>query len=189
MIKSYCLLGAVLLVLFCVTAIPVQVANAADRQYALAEQGTLQLNVPSSWKDDLEKDSEQLLASIVFTPTSGAPFGVVLNPIWPAKKDSPRPDSGALKRLVQRSAEEIKSQTLEQTIEIVEVEAVSGAGYYFSVTDRSPSPQYKYLTQGILPIGLFAVAFTIYTNDGQQEIVNETLAMLKSATISGGKAD
>ncbi|HWU39078.1 MAG TPA: hypothetical protein VN203_15625, partial [Candidatus Acidoferrum sp.] len=100
----------------------------------------------------------------------------------------PRPDSEALKRIVQGAAEEIKPQIVEQTIEIVEVEAASGMGYYFSVTDRSPNPQYKYLTQGILPIGLFAVAFTIYTNDGEQEIVNEALIMLKSATISGGKA-
>jgi len=185
-IKSYRFLSAVL---FCMAAIPVQAANAADRQYPLADQGTLQLSVPTSWRDQIEKDSEQLLASIVFVPTSGAPFGIVLNPIWPAKKDSPRPDSGALKRLVQRAADEIKPQTVEQTIEIVEVEAASGTGYYFSVTDRSPSPQYKYLTQGVLPVGLFAVAFTIYTNDGQQEVVNETLTMLKSATISGGKAD
>ena len=108
MIKSYRLLGAVLLVLFCMAAVPVQAANTADRQYALADQGTLQLKVPTSWREELEKDNEQLLASIIFTPTSGAPFGIVLNPIWPAKKDSPRPDSEALKRIVQGAAEEIK---------------------------------------------------------------------------------
>lgn len=189
MIKSHRFLSAGLFVLFCVAGTHVKAADTADRRYALADQGSLQLKVPAVWNEEIEQDRDQLLAAIVFTPKSGAPFGVVLTPIWPTQKDAPNPDREALHRLVQRAAEEIKSQSVEKTINVIEFEGTSGVGYYFSVTDRAPNAgQYKYLTQGILPVGLLAVAFTIYTNDGQQEIVTDVLTMLKTATHSSGKA-
>jgi hypothetical protein len=188
-IKSHHFLGAVLFVLLCVAGIQVQAAETADRQYGLADQGSLRLKVPTLWNEQLEQDRDQFLAGIVFTPKSGSPFGVVLTPIWPAQKDAPNPDREALQKLVQRAAEEVKSQTVEKTIEVVEFEGASGIGYYFSVTDRAPNAgQYKYLTQGILPVGPLTVAFTIYTNDGQQGIVTDVLTMLKSATHSKDKA-
>jgi hypothetical protein len=183
--KSYRLLGPVVFVLIYLAGTPLQAADTTDRRYALADQGTLDLKVPTTWKEELEQARDQFLAAIVFTPTSGAPFGVVLTPIWSTEKDAPPPDREALQRVVQRAAEEIKSQTVEKTVDVIELQGVSGIGYYFSVTDRSPNPgQYKYLTQGIIPVGVLTLAFTIYTNDGQQNIMTDVLTMLSAAHLS-----
>jgi len=188
--KPHCCFGAVLLALCCVAVTPVQAADTVDRQYALTDHGSLQLQVPSLWKEELEQDRDRLFQTIIFTPTSGAPFGVVLNPLWPTEKDAPKPDREALQGLMQRAAEQVSSLVAEKTIEIVEFEGTAGVGYYFSVTDPAPKPgDYKHMTQGILPVGVLLLPFTIYTNDGQQDIVTDALTMLKSASHSVGKVN
>jgi hypothetical protein len=185
--KSFRCLGAVLLALFCVAVTQVRAADTDDRRYALADHGSLQLTVPTVWKEEIEQDRDRLLPTIAFAQKAGAPFGVVLTPIWPTEKGAPSPDRRALRRLVEGAAEEVKSLTVEETIEVIELEGASGVGYYFSVTDRAPKPgNYKHMTQGILPVGSLMVPFTIYTNDGQQDIVADALTMLKSAIHSNG---
>jgi len=187
--KSCRCLATILLPLFCVAVTQVLAADTDDRRYALLDHGSLLLKVPTSWKEELEQDRDRLLPTIVFTPKSGAPFGVVLTPIWPTEKDAPNPDREALQRLVQRAAEQVRSLAVEKTIEVLELEGTAGVGYYFSVTDQAPKPgEYKHMTQGILPVGVLMVPFTIYTNDGQQDIVTDALTMLKSALHSNGKA-
>jgi len=181
--KSCRCLATILLPLCCVAVTQVHAADTADRRYALADHGSLQLQVPTLWKEELEQDRDRLLPTIVFTPTSGAPFGVVLTQVWPTEKDAPNPDPKALQRLVQHAAEDVKYLAVEQTIEVLELAGTAGVGYYFSVTDQAPKPgEYKHMTQGLLPVGILMLPFTIYTNDGQQDIVTDALTMLKSAS-------
>lgn len=182
--------GAVLVALCCVVGTQVRAADTAARRYALAEHGSLQLQVPTGWQGELEQDSDRLLPTIAFTPTDGALFGVVLTPIWPTEKDAPNPERTALQRLVEEATEQVRSLAVEKTIEILELEGTAGVGYYFSVTDPAPKPgEYKHMTQGILPVGVLMVPFTIYTNDGQQDVVTDALTMLKTATHSDGKVN
>jgi hypothetical protein len=146
------------------------------------------LKVPTLWKEETAQDRDRLFPTIVFTGKSEAPFDVVLMPIWPTEKGAPNPDHEALQRLVQRAAQGIKSQAVEKTTEVLEFEGAAGVGYYFSVTDHAPKPgEYKHMTQGILPVGILMLPFTVYTNDGQQDIVTEALTMLKSAIHSNEK--
>ena len=89
---------------------------------------------------------------------------------------------------MQQAAERVRAVAAEQTIEILELAGAAGVGYYFSVTDPAPKPgEYKHMTQGILPVGILLLPFTIYTNDGQQDIVTDALTMLKSAIHSNEK--
>lgn len=188
MINSSRSLGVILSLCFSVAATEVLAADTADRSYALAEHGSLQLKVPSVWKEDIQQEPDRLLPTIVFTPTAEPPFGFVLTPIWPTEKDAPNPDRKALQQLVRDAAQAVKSLAVEKTIEVIEFEGTSGVGYYFSVTDPMPKPgEYKHLTQGIIPVGILMVPFSIFTNDGQQGIVTEALTVLKSATHSDGK--
>lgn len=186
--KLHCCLGAVLVALCCVVWTQVFAADTDSRRYTLPDHGSLQLKVPAFWKEQIEQDPNRLFSTIVFTAKSGAPFGVVLMPIWPTEKGAPNPDREALQRLMQRAAGGIESQAMEKTIEVLEFEGAAGVGYYFSVTDHAPKPgEYKYMTQGILPVGVLMLPFTVYTNDGQQDIVTEALTMLKSAIHSNEK--
>lgn len=180
--------GAVLVVLGCVAVTPVRAAETDTRRYTLADHGSLQLQVPTGWKEELQQEHDQLLPTIVFTPTSGALFGVVLTPLWPTEKDAPNPEPEALRKLVQQAAEQVRAVAAEPTIEILELAGAAGVGYYFSVTDPAPKPgDYKHMTQGILPVGILLLPFTIYTNDGQQDTVTAALTMLKSANHSYAK--
>jgi hypothetical protein len=186
--KPLCWFGAVLVVLGWVAVTPGRAAETDTRRYTLADHGSLQLQVPTGWKEELQQEHEQLLPTLVFTPTAGAPFGIVLTPLWPTEKDAPHPEPDALQRLVQHAAEEVRAVAAEPMIEILELTGTAGVGYYFSVTDPAPKPgDYKHMTQGILPVGILLLPFTIYTNDGQQDIVTAALTMLKSATHSYAK--
>ena len=190
MIKAHNYLGVILFALLCVGMIQAQAADTGEQRFALADHGSLLLKVPTSWKGDQEQEVDRLLPTIVFTSTAGASFGVVLTPVWPTEKNAPNPDRKALQRLVQDAAEAVKSMAVEKALEGSEFEGASGVGYYFSVTDPASKPgEYKHLTQGILPVGSLMVPFTIYTNDGQQDIVADALAMLKSANHLNDKAN
>ncbi len=152
------------------------------RSYPLPDHGKLQLKVPVSWKDELQQPPSRLPPTIVFKPTRGAAFEVLLTTIWPAKQDTPRSTPEEMRRQVERAAEGAKSQAIEKVIEVKELKGSSGLGYYFSATDRAPAPgEYKYMTQGMIRIGGLIGAFTILTNDGQTSVITDAIAMIGSA--------
>jgi hypothetical protein len=84
---------------------------------------------------------------------------------------------------VQQAADKVKPTALEHYLPVEELTGAPGRGYYFSATDREPKPdEFKYLTQGMLLVGDVVVSFAILTNDAQEEVRDQALAMLKSAS-------
>jgi hypothetical protein len=72
---------------------------------------------------------------------------------------------------------------MEHYLPVEQLTGAPGPGYYFSATDREPKPgEFKYLTQGMLLVGDVIVAFSILTNDAQEKVRDQALAMLKSAS-------
>jgi hypothetical protein len=99
-------------------------------------------------------------------------------------------DAMALYEAVRESAERIRSQAIEETIEIERLRGTRGAGYFFSVTDREPPPgEFRYMTQGAVQAGELIVWFTILTNDGQEAEVDRALSMLQSLVHRGTGQD
>ena len=87
-----------------------------------------------------------------------------------------------IKEFVQKSAEKVKSQSVEKTLQLVEFRGTSGQGYYFFSTDKAPKPdEYKYMTQGTLAVGDLIVTFTILTNGNHEQVAKESLTMLREA--------
>jgi hypothetical protein len=164
----------------------VAVSSAADataaRKYALPQRGSFQMNVPAGWSDELRQPQGSLPPTIAFRAREGKPFDVLVTPIWRARADVPVATKDAIKQSVQKAADEVKSQAVERTIPIVEFASSTGPGFYFSATDKAPNPgEYKYMTQGMLKVSDLTVTFTILTNDGQEQVAQDALAMLKSA--------
>ena len=174
--------GALLCLLFFVS---IAVATAGDtgiRRYQLPDHGSIQLIVPALWKDEIWQPPNRLPPTITFKQKVGAPFEVLITPIWPAKKDMPLTKAEGIRQLVLQGAELAQSQSVEETIELKKLDGSSGPGYYFSVTDRAPGPgEYKYMTQGMVRVSNLVVTFTILTNDDQGNIVTNAIAVLKSA--------
>ena len=169
---------------FAVAGISVAVAaDGARKTYPVPDKTKLELSVPTGWKDEVREGDRGMPPTIVFTPREGPTFQVLVTPIWRPRPDVPVPTSEQIRDSVQRVAEQMKTQAVEKELPVVEFEGATGPGYYFSATDKAPAPnEFKYLTQGMLLVGELAVTFSILTNDGQEKVRDEALAMLKAAT-------
>jgi hypothetical protein len=102
--------------------------------------------------------------------------------------ESPEPTTGevrdteALREAIRDAALRIRPQAVEESIEIRRLQGGSGIGFYFAATDRAPQPEeFRYMNQGALQAGELTLWFTILTNDGQDTVAVEALAMLQAA--------
>src|SRR5437773_12185493 len=86
------------------------------RRYPLPNHGTIQLQAPASWKDELRQPPNALPPTIAYKPQSGAPFEVLLTPIWPASKNASPAGPDALRKMVQNAADQAKSEAVEKMI-------------------------------------------------------------------------
>lgn len=156
--------------------------EAAVRSYPLPEHGTFQVKVPESWKDSVAQPGGGLPPTITFTPKAGAPFKILVTPLWSAEPDSKTPTADELKAKVQQSADKMAQQAVEKKIEAKLLKGPANIGYYFAATDPAPKPgEFKFLNQGMVAVDDLLVAFTILTNDGQDAVVTAALSMLSEA--------
>jgi hypothetical protein len=157
-------------------------ANASqnERRYSLGDYGFFRIDIPPSWKDELRQPPDRTPPTIVLSPKTGVPFRVLVTAIWGAKMEKLKDES--IRELVQKSAERVKPQAVEKTLQLVELRGTSGKGYYFFVTDKAPKPdEYKYMTQGAMVVGDLLVTFTVLTNGNHEEVTKEALTMLREA--------
>ncbi|HEY1287464.1 MAG TPA: hypothetical protein VGF58_04005 [Burkholderiales bacterium] len=155
---------------------------AAEKKYGLSEHGFFQMNVPAGWSDQVREAGPSLPPTLAFRPGRGQPFEVLVTPIWRAGPDAPEFTKDWIRSQVWGAVDQVKDQSLEQNISIVEFAGASGAGYYFTATDRAPKAgEYKYLLQGMVRVSELVVTFTILTNAGQEPIAHQALMMIKSA--------
>ena len=160
----------------------VQAADTAEKSYALPDHGALKLKAPREWKDELHPAQGSTPLTITFQPAKGAPFEVLVTPIWRAAADVPVATRQTIAQRVRRAADEVKDQSIEQDIPLVEFAGASGPGFYFSVTDKAPKPdEFKYLTQGMVRVSELVLTFSVLTNDGQADVVPVVLEMMKTA--------
>jgi hypothetical protein len=155
---------------------------AAEKKYALSEQGFFQMNVPAGWSDEVREAGPSLPPTLAFRPGRGQRFEVLVTPIWRAGPDAPAFTKDWIRKQVWGAVDEVKDQSLERSISIVEFAGPSGPGYYFTATDRAPKTgEYQYLLQGMMKVSELVVTFTILTNPGQEQIAHQALSMIKSA--------
>ena len=168
-------LGCLLLSL--ATAATAIAADGEKKAVALPDNSKLELAIPAGWQDELKEKS------IALSPREGAPFQVVLTPVARQKPGASADTAIQMRHNVQQAADKVKPSALEPYLPVEPVTGAPGPGYYFSATDREPKPgEFKYLTQGMLLVGDVVVAFSILTNDGQEKVRDQALAMLKSAS-------
>ncbi len=159
------------------------------RRYELPNLDTLELTLPPGWVDIVDVPPGGAPLTIQLTPSAGPPFEVHLTPQSPDPAGTSEMDADALREAVRESAERIKPQAVEETIEIRRLQSAS-SGFLFSVTDRAPQPEeYRYMTQGALQADHLILWFTILTNEGQEATVAEALDMLQSVVHRGTGQD
>jgi hypothetical protein len=150
------------------------------RQFPLPAHGTLVMAVPDAWEVQVGQPPDGLPPTLKFSPKSGPAFEMLVTPLWPMSNKTPAMDAASLRKEVEATAKAAQPQAVEKTIAIRTLKSRSGIGYYFSATDRKPKPgEYKYLTQGIVPVGDLVVTFTILSNDGADATVGAALLLLQ----------
>ncbi len=77
---------ALLVALFTVSIVPAA-GQKAIKTYPIPEHGMLELNVPTSWKDEIHKPQENMPPTILFTPAKGNDFQVMITVMWGKKGD------------------------------------------------------------------------------------------------------
>jgi len=176
---------AYLLVLLA-TATTAIAAAGEKKAFALPDKSTLELVIPAGWKDELKANPGSTPATINLGPRDGASFQVSLTPIARQRPGGSVDTAIKMRQSVQQAADKVKPSAVEQYLPVEELTGAPAPGYYFSATDREPKPgEYKYLTQGMLLVGDVVVSFSVLTNDGQEKVRDEALAMLRSASHTG----
>lgn len=152
------------------------------RRYELPNLDTLELVLPAGWQDEQDVPPGGIPLTIRLHPVAGAPFEVFVTPESPEPTAGEVRDTEALREVVRDAAERIRPQAVEETIEVRRLQGRSGVGFYFAASDRAPQPEeFRYMNQGALQVGELTLWFTILTNDGQDAVIAEAIAMLQSA--------
>ena len=67
-------------------------------------------------------------------------------------------------------------------LEVRLLTGTSGSGYYFTATERDAGPgEFRFMSQGALQLDELTLWFTILTNEGEDTIAVDALAMLQAA--------
>jgi hypothetical protein len=152
------------------------------RRYELPNRDTLELSMPAGWADHFEVPQGGGPPTVEIAVTDGGPHQVFVRPEWadPTAKDVR--ELPQLRDAVRDLAERIQPEAVENYLEVRHIAGTNGDGFYFTATDRNPGPgEFKFMSQGALQAGSLTLWFTILTNEGQDTIAVEALAMLQGA--------
>lgn len=156
--------------------------EASIRRYELPNHDTLELELPAGWADHFEEPQGGGPPTIEIAVTDGGPRQVFVRPEWadPTSKDVR--ELPQLRDAVRDLAERIQSETVEGYLEVRHIAGANGVGFYFTATERDPGPgEFKFMSQGAMQAGTLTLWFTILTNEGQDTVAVEALAMLQGA--------
>ena len=156
-------------------------ALAAPRSFTLGHHGTIALLVPDSWTADVRGSTNPESFAILMTPKSGPSFEILVNIPFPPTASAKLPDAAAMRKEVSAAAQEAARQSVEHSLPLQELTGPAVSGFYFRATDRAPLPgEFKYMAQGMARSGGLVLAFTILTNDGQDDVAETALEMLRT---------
>ena len=142
----------------------------------------LKMDVPETWQEELEAPPNNLPPTIILTPDSKEPSKIMITVLKTPEEDENYNSSEHILDLVKKSGLELLPRSLETEVEVYELKGKSSIGYYYTLTDKAPRPEeYTYATQGGIGVGDLLLMFTILTNEGGNEVVEEALKMLEDA--------
>jgi len=157
-------------------------AEPALRRYELPNGDTLELQLPEGWADRLQQPEGDGPPTIEISVTEGGAAQVFVTPKWAEPTDKHVHETPLLRDAVRELAERIQPEAVEPYLEVRPLEGPDGTGFYFSATERAPKADgFKYMSQGAFPAGGLTLWFVVLTNDGEDTIAVQTLAMLQSA--------
>jgi hypothetical protein len=167
---------------FLLAALPGWANEPVVRRYELPNHDMLELPMPAGWADYLEQPQGGGPPTIEIAVADGGPRQVFVRPEWADPTAKEVRELPQLRDAVRNLAERIQPEAVESYLEVRHIAGVNGVGFYFSATERSPGPgEFRYMSQGALQAGDLTLWFTILTDEGQDTVAVEALAMLQAA--------
>lgn len=152
------------------------------RRFELPNRDTLELTLPAGWVEHVEQPEGGGPPTIEIAVAEGGPRQVFVTPEWPDPLTKELRELPALRDAIREMAERARSQAVEPYLEVRQLDGANGTGFYFAATDRNPGPdEFRYMHQGALLVGDLTLWFSFLTNEGQDTIAVEALAMLQAA--------
>jgi len=183
--KANLILGMVLSITFLITSIALAGGLKAVKKYPIPEHGTLELNVPTSWRGDIHKPQENLPPTIIFGPTKGNDFQVLITVLWDNVGEPDFNSPEKVRVLVEIDGKKILPKAVETKIVLREIRGPNNTGYFFSLTDKAHKPgEFRYMTRGGMTVGNLFLNVTILHRVKESESVKEALFMLREARQS-----
>ncbi len=156
--------------------------DAPLRRYELPNRDTLEMSLPAGWVDRVEQPAGDGPPTIEIAVADGGPAQVFVTPKWAEPTDKEVRELPLLRDAVRDLADRIRPDAAESYLEVRQLNGANGVGYYFSATDRAPkADDFKFMSQGALQVGSLTLWFIILTNEGQDTIAVQALAMLQAA--------
>jgi hypothetical protein len=154
----------------------------ALRRYELPNHDTLELALPAGWSDELVQPQGAGPPTIEIAVTGGRVPQVFIRPEWADPTANDIRELPQLRDAVRDLAERIQPEAAEPYLEVRHIAGSNGVGFYFTATERNPRADgFKFMNQGALQAGDLTLWFTILTNEGQDTVAVEALAMLQGA--------
>jgi hypothetical protein len=180
MIRSVIVALSLAFLLF--SAGPSAADDAGLRRFELPNSDTLELVLPAGWVEHLEQPAGGGPPTIEIAVVEGGPRQVFVTPEWPDPLANEIRELPSLRDAVRDMAERIQPQAVEAYLEVRQLDGANGTGFYYAATDNSPGPdEFRFMNQGALQVGELKVWFTILSNEGQDTVAVEALAMLQAA--------
>jgi len=171
-----------LLALFLVPNIISAASQKKIRKYPIPEHKTLELNVPTSWKDKVHKPQANMPATIIFDPAKGNDFQVLITVMWSKIGDRDFNSQEKARTFIEKDSQKLLPNAAEPKILLQELKGVNNTGYYFSITDKAPDPgEYRYMTRGAIGVGDLLLNFTILHRVKDSQAVRDALSVLREA--------
>jgi hypothetical protein len=159
--------------------------KAIRKKYPIPDRGTLELNVPTLWRGEVHKPRENMPPTIIFNPSKGNDFQVMISVLWGKTGDQGFNSPDKARTIVEKDGQKLLPNTAEGKIVLQEIKGVSHSGYYFSVTDKAPNPgEYRYMTRGAIGVGNLLLNFTILYRVRDSQAVQDALSVLREAKQS-----
>lgn len=155
------------------------------RKYPIPDHGTLELNVPTSWKDNIQNPQKDIYPTIIFIPAKGNDFKIFITVLWSKTGEQDFNSPAKIRALVEQDGQRILTKAVETKLIVQQMRGVNNIGYFFSLTDKAPNPgEFLYVTRGGISVGNLLLNITILYRIRDSESVKDALSMLREAKQS-----
>jgi len=172
---------------FCVLSVLAFPQDGSPRIFAIPGYGQLLLQVPEAWKGELVQPADNRPPTVIITPVNTAPFKVMINVGTVTPEVMQELDAETLRQMAESAAMNATAHTVEKSLAVKELTGPALRGFYFSASERAPGENdFLFMTHGIARLENMMLVFSIYTNAGQEAVVQAALEMLRAMTLRPG---